>query len=143
LLGGNLVDFERFILEFGLSEEKFVFVGSVNYLDLNKFWRRGTASIVMYLPTFINNRLCAPNRLYISVKMGLPVIVNRDNPVLSSFVQDYQCGFYIDDINSESDFESLLNINEQRFLESYHQLREEQIAGFISIYDECIKRNRV
>lgn len=134
LLGGNRADFDKFLGEYSIDDKNFVFIGSVNYRDLDKFWRRGVASIVMYLPTYINNRLCAPNRLYISVKLGLPVIVNKDNPVLSAFIRNYECGFYIDDITSTSDFNALLQVDTYAFVESYNQLRQEQIDSFVEIY---------
>src|SRR5690606_10973992 len=122
---------EKFLSEHDIDENKCVFIGSINYLDLHKFWARGVASIVLYLPTYINNRLCAPNRLYISVKMGLPVIVNRDNPVLSSFIEDYKCGYYIDEIESSDDFHGILKLNTAGFVDSYCKLRQEQIDNFV------------
>ncbi|AKP52436.1 glycosyltransferase family protein [Cyclobacterium amurskyense] len=134
LLGGNLSDFELFVKEYDLDPNNFEFIGSVNYLDLNKFWIRSIASIVLYLPTYINNRLCAPNRLYISIKMNLPVIVNKDNPVLSDFVNRYNCGFFIEDIESKADFENIIQLKNNDFRSFYNKLSTGQISNFINIY---------
>lgn len=97
LLGGKEADFIKFMKENALEDNKFHFIGTVKYEVLPLFWKKGWASIVMYLPTYINNRLCAPNRLYLSYFLGLPSIVNRENPVLSDFVDNHDAGMYIED----------------------------------------------
>lgn len=111
LLGGTEADFIRFKEENGLQDDKFHFIGSVNYEVLPLFWKKGCASIVMYLPTYTNNRLCAPNRLYLSYFLGLPIIVNKNNPVLFDFVTTYKAGVFIEDFteNSSVDFFEQLN----------------------------------
>lgn len=131
LLGGNKKDFDSFINEYRLEIKNFHFIGSVNYLILPRFWERAIASIVMYLPTYINNRLCAPNRFYISLQKHLPVIVNKDNPVLSNFIKEYNCGVYIEDITQE-------NINDKIDLKIdsgfFASLKSQQIKSFVDVY---------
>lgn len=136
LLGGNKKGFTDFVQQYNLNIDKFYFVGSVSYLVLPQYWKKGIASIVMYLPTFINNRLCAPNRFYLSLSKGLPVIVNKDNPVLSNFINEYQCGLFIEDINTENVSEKTqkLSIDDEIFL----KLREEQINNFIETYQTIL-----
>jgi len=131
LLGGDKKDFDKFIDEYDLETKDFYFIGSVNYLILPVFWERGIASIVMYLPTYINNKLCAPNRLYISLQKNLPIIVNKDNPVLSNFIKEYHCGVYIEDITKEN-FNDKIDIQiDSVFLNS---LKTNQIESFIDVY---------
>ena len=132
LLGGNKNNFLDFLEEYKLDINKFHFRGSVNYLTLPQYWEKGVASIVMYLPTFINNRLCAPNRFYISLQKGLPVFINRDNPVLSNFINKYQCGFYIEEMNVNNIVTSIENLKVKKI--DFEKLREEQIENFISVY---------
>jgi hypothetical protein len=110
-LGGTEADFIKFKEENKLLENKFFFVGRVNYEILPLFWKKGCASIVMYLPTYTNNRLCAPNRLYLSYFLGLPIIVNKNNPVLYDFVDSYKAGGFIEDFmeNPNVDFFNQLN----------------------------------
>lgn len=131
LLGGNIKDFDEFISEYNLETINFHFIGSVNYLILPIFWERAIASIVMYIPTYINNRLCAPNRFYISLQKHLPVIVNKDNPVLSNFVDKYNCGVFIEDIRNDN-FAVIENIEIKRDL--FVELKREQINNFKNIY---------
>lgn len=96
LVGGTKNDYERFKKEYHLPEEKFVFIGRVNYEFLKYFWHKAAASIVLYLPTYINNRLCAPNRLYLSYFNNIPLLVNEDNPVLNNFIINFKAGVTIE-----------------------------------------------
>ena len=111
LLGGTESDFIKFKEENGLQEDKFFFVGKVNYEVLPLFWKKGFASIVIYLPTYTNNRLCAPNRLYLSYFLGLPIIVNKNNPVLHNFIEVYKAGGYIEDFIANPKVEFLNQLN--------------------------------
>lgn len=132
LLGGNKKDYLSFIEEFDLDEGNFYFRGSVNYLILPQYWDRGIASVVMYLPNYINNRLCAPNRFYISLQKGLPVIVNKANPVLVNFLEQYNCGVFIEDLNANNISTTIRNLNIPA--DVFENLKEEQIENFINLY---------
>ena len=138
LLGGTEADFIKFKEENELPDNKFFFVGKVNYEVLPLFWEKGCASIVMYLPTFRNNRLCAPNRLYLSYFLGLPIIVNKNNPVLSDFINVHNAGGFIEDflenlnveffnqlntlIIDDSAKESLLAMEKSKIIDLYSNL---------------------
>ncbi|MEP0133066.1 MAG: hypothetical protein ABJJ25_12710 [Eudoraea sp.] len=111
LLGGTEADFIKFKKENGLHDDKFLFIGNVNYEVLPLFWEKGCASIVMYLPTYTNNRLCAPNRLYLSYFLGLPIIVNKNNPVLFDFIDSYKAGAFIEDFTENSSVEFFNQLN--------------------------------
>lgn len=102
--------FDRFIKEYHLDANRFYFVGLVPYFLLNEYWKIVDASIVMYLPKYLNNRLCAPNRLYISFNNALPIIVNKDNPVLSNFVVQNKCGIFLEDITDQN-FNNIFEID--------------------------------
>ncbi|SFT62992.1 hypothetical protein SAMN05216474_1423 [Lishizhenia tianjinensis] len=132
LLGGNEIEYEKFIEKYKLDKAKFYFRGSVNYLFLPKYWERGIASIVMYLPTYINNRLCAPNRFYISIQKGLPVIVNKNNPVLSNFIEKYHCGTYIEDLNATNISRSIENLKIKE--DMFKSLKKKQVEDFLNAY---------
>ena len=134
LLGGNREGYENFLSSTGADETKFWFVGSVNYTVLPLFWNRVIASIIMYLPTYINNRLCAPNRFYLSVQKELPVIVNRANPVLNNFVKKYNCGLFIDDATQEQWFDTLEEMYGQQAEIDFQELKREQINNLTRAY---------
>lgn len=138
LLGGSSEDYYRFIKEFNLESEKFHFIGTVNYTVLNAFWKHGMASVVMYLPNYINNKLCAPNRLYISAKNGIPIIVNKNNPVLSNFITQYNCGIYIEDLDSPELIISTLNKPQRNIDFEFEKLRLNQIENFVSVYKNIV-----
>lgn len=134
LVGGTEQGFNDFLEIWDLDSSKFYFVGTVDYFYLSQFWNRCVGSIVMYLPDLLNNRLCAPNRFYLSLQKKLPVIVNRDNPVLSNFVEKYNCGFYIEYLD-DTTIGQLIHYNHANVDFSYELIREEQINNFLNIYD--------
>lgn len=133
LLGGSKVQFIQFIAEHNLKTDNFYFIGTVNYDILSKFWELGDVSIVMYLPYLINNCLCAPNRFYISLQKRIPVIVNKNNPVLSNFISRYKCGFFIEDFN-ERNFELVEAFNKREVEFTFERIKREQIESFLSVY---------
>lgn len=107
IIGVSKKDFDDFITDFQLNRDNFYFVGSVPYSILNRFWEMGDAAIIMYLPTYINNRLCAPNRFYIAINNQIPVLVNKDNPVLNNFIEKYKAGFFIENMQNDDDLNRL------------------------------------
>lgn len=137
LLGGSRESYKSFVEKFNIDQTAFEFVGTVDYFYLSEFWNRCLASIVLYLPDLLNNRLCAPNRFYLSLQKGLPVIVNRDNPVLSNFIEQYHCGFYIEDLNKDN-LDVVLQYDEKKVDFSYDQIRRQQIENFRGIYSRYL-----
>ena len=136
IVGISENDFRTFIQEYHLNEDHFFFVGSVPYAILSEFWKLADAAIIMYLPTYINNRLCAPNRYFIALKYGIPTIVNKDNPVLFNFTEKYHSGFYIENIKGNEDIEHV-------YQHSYHintleKMKNEEINKFEKIYEKFI-----
>lgn len=124
-------EYRTFIQEFGLDENKFLFAGVVPYSVLNQYWSLADASIIMYMPTYLNNKLCAPNRLYISFKHALPIIVNKANPVLKNFVTENGCGLFIEDLN-EKNIEKVFDIKYNS--SKIKQLEIAEVKKFIQIY---------
>ncbi|WP_277679574.1 glycosyltransferase [Gracilibacillus dipsosauri] len=123
LVGGSLDDFKRFCRTLRLDVEKFYFVGTVPYDLLPTYWEKVIASIVIYLPTYVNNRLCAPNRLYLSFFKGVPLIVNKSNPVLRKFIEDYHAGIFIEDAH-ESNIRDLLPRHRGLFSTNIQEMKD-------------------
>lgn len=138
LVGERPERFNDFIQKWKLNENTFYFVGTVDYFHLVDFWNRASASIVMYLPELLNNRLCAPNRFYLSLQKRIPVIVNKRNPVLSNFVNLYKCGFFIENLNEEN-IDSIFKYDEGQMDFSYETVRGEQIDNFVNVYSRYIR----
>ncbi|RKE45387.1 hypothetical protein [Sphingobacterium detergens] len=135
IVGVSDIQFKKFLKEFKLDAENFYFFGTVKYELLGKVWSKCIASIVMYLPTYINNRLCAPNRLYISLKNAMPVIINKDNPVLNGIVSHLECGWNIEEFKVE-DFPKLKK--RDVFSQSLDQLINENVSKFTKLYWDII-----
>ena len=138
MLGISKQEFDDFLEEFDLSNKNFYFVGSVPYNLLNYFWEIGSGAIVMYLPTYINNRLCAPNRFYIAIKNHLPVLVNEGNPVLNNFVKEYKSGFFIENMKTAEDIYQFLQYEYSVHL--MDQLIQEEIEKFIVSYESLMDK---
>lgn len=127
--------FDDFIKQYNLDISNFYFIGSVPYQTLGEYWKLADLSLVMYLPTYVNNRLCAPNRLYISYFNQLPIIVNKDNPVLSNFIRKNNCGVYIEDITKEN-FNTVLNMSYSS--DQINHLINKEINKFEDIYTKLL-----
>ena len=141
LLGGTEADFIKFKEENGLQDDKFFFVGKVNYEVLPLFWKKGCASIVLYLPTYINNRLCAPNRLYLSYFLGLPIIVNKNNPVLFDFINVYKAGGLIEDFTENPNIEFFNQLNNLKIDDSAKEsLLAMEKSKIIDLYSNIIDK---
>ncbi len=140
-MGGTEADFIKFKEENGLPDNKFFFVGNVNYEVLPLFWKKGCASIVMYLPTYTNNRLCAPNRLYLSYFLGLPIIVNKNNPVLFDFINTYKAGAFIEDFIEDPNVEFFNQLNTLKIDDSAKEsLLAMEKSKIIDLYSSIIDK---
>ena len=136
IIGVNEVVFHNFIEQFNLKVDSFIYLGYINYHELNFVWEKVDASVVMYLPTYINNRLCAPNRFYISLKYNLPIIVNKNNPVLENFVLRHKCGVFIEDLKTE---ENILNVFKIKYEENVlAKLQKDQVDCLLEIYNKFL-----
>ncbi|QTE22520.1 hypothetical protein [Polaribacter cellanae] len=136
IIGVNEKVFSDFIFEYNLDVNLFIYGGYVDYKDLNYVWEKVDASIIMYLPTYINNKLCAPNRFYISLKNNVPIIVNEDNPVLNKMVKEMNCGRFIEEIKSKDNLEKLFKISiSENVLES---LITSEKTKFIKYYENLL-----
>ncbi|MBD0849824.1 glycosyltransferase family protein [Maribacter arenosus] len=139
LLGGTEADFIKFKEENELPDNKFFFVGRVNYEVLPLYWKKGSASIVMYLPTYTNNRLCAPNRLYLSYFLGLPIIVNKNNPVLYDFINVNKAGGFVEDYLEHPNIEFFDQLNNLIIGDSAKErLLDTEKSKLIDLYSSLI-----
>ncbi|SKB92004.1 Glycosyltransferase involved in cell wall bisynthesis [Salegentibacter salinarum] len=59
--------------------------------SLGYYMRKARFSFIFYTDENKNNYLCAPNRMYHSLKQGIPVIVGA-NPTMKNIVSKYNCG---------------------------------------------------
>lgn len=133
IVGVSEHEFYNFVNEYNLNPQRFYWVGSVPYEILPEYWRLAHAAVVMYLPTYINNRLCAPNRLYIAANYCIPVFVNKDNPVLSNFLSEFNIGKYIEDVKDSNDIKDIFT--HTYTVDIMGQLKDIEVKKFIDIYE--------
>jgi hypothetical protein len=74
------------------NRDNVLFLGKIQFEFLPKVYSYMSGATIFYLPRKLNNRYCAPNRLYQAISFGLPIIVNANNPVLSDIVNRYKNG---------------------------------------------------
>lgn len=139
LVGINDERFRRFVEDYDLQVENFFCAGVVRYHELNEFWKRASASIILYLPTFINNRLCAPNRLYISFLFNIPIIVNSTNPVLRNFIENNSCGIFIEDLD-ETNIHTIFDTNYDS--SRIEEMKAVEITKFENVYNQLFIKPR-
>ncbi len=70
------------------------FTGFVPQLEITPYIDHAIASVVFYMTTNSNSRLCAPNRLYQALSRGTPVIVGT-NPPMMNLVEERSCGLVV------------------------------------------------
>lgn len=81
----------------GASLDKWVlFTGLVPQIDLIPFIDHAQASVALYRSHTLNNKLCAPNKVYQALVRGIPVIVSSANPTMVEIVRQHGCGLVAD-----------------------------------------------
>jgi glycosyltransferase involved in cell wall biosynthesis len=88
-------------------------IGFKPYEFINEYWAVMNGAIVLYDTKEINNKYCAPNRLYLALSNKIPLLVNKENPVLASSVKLNNAGVSITkenlDIHLREFFTGILN----------------------------------
>lgn len=87
----EIKDFDSYVLVLGKKPS----------IYLNYYLSKSRFSFVFYTDKNMNNYLCAPNRLYHSLKLGIPVLAGA-NPPLTRIVDKYNCGVTISGFGEES-----------------------------------------
>lgn len=95
LLGLPIDQFQQFVDQNKDLTKRIVNGGRVPNDQIIAVYDNFDASVVFYKTEKLNEKYCAPNRLYQAANAGLPLIVN-DNPVLSDFVSINKTGLAID-----------------------------------------------
>lgn len=134
LLGNTRENFEEFISGISVNKESVVYGGLLPQEDVTLFWEQVQAAVIFYQTDRLNERFCAPNRLFQAANLGLPLIVNQ-NPVLADFVTANKCGIVLTE-----------NVAEQKqliadFFENFHQTEKNALKMKNKFsYDEVGKR---
>lgn len=135
LLGISDSDYDKFLLKYSIDKDSTYNIGRVIYSEVSKFWELASFSIIMYLPDYLNNKWCAPNRLYLSLSKKIPIIVNKDNPVLSDYTNQLNCGLFIEDLLASSYLERDLKSKEDKLLNyDFEEMEKQQKSKIKKIY---------
>ena len=80
------------------------YFGFISYSQLNTFWKEVDASLIFYNADTFNNKYAAPNRLYSAADNGVPIIVNKENVTLRTFITKHISGVYFPPKKNVTDF---------------------------------------
>jgi hypothetical protein len=120
------------------ASDRVLFLGKIQFEFLPKLYGYMDGAIILYLPGKLNNRYCAPNRLYQAISNGLPLVVNRSNPVLFEVVSKNGNGVGIASNNIDGDLDhyftsfSTLSSRASEILEDFHF--DISARQYVSIY---------
>ena len=84
----------------------------VSNKDLKFIWEKMDSVIIFYDNSSLNNKYCAPNRLFLALNLGIPVIVNSDNPELQMLLNKYKIGISVSDYIQSKDLEKFFLKND-------------------------------
>lgn len=73
--------------------------GYVFNSDLDLIWKKINSTIIFYDSQDLNNKYCAANRVYLALNLGIPIIINDDNPVLMKVISEYNNGLSVNHNN--------------------------------------------
>lgn len=135
--------YQALILEHPILKDTSVNIGFKPYEQINEYWSRVDASLVFYDIAEVNNRYCAPNRLYLALSNKIPLLVNAANPVLSTAVLKYGAGLCL----SKSDVQATLNefltsVKEKRYYQSTERTFTFKTASapvLLEVYEEAFR----
>lgn len=81
-------------------ERRILFTGLVPQMDLTTYIDNCLASVIFYNNKNMNNKLCAPNRLYQAICRRKPVLVGS-NPPMKNIVEDFKNGIVLETDGSD------------------------------------------
>lgn len=87
------------------DKKKLINLGYIDYDELDDFYSYIDAAVIIYVSDTFNNKYCAPNRLYLAVNNGKPIVINPDNVTLRNFIKNNKNGIGLDNSSSISLFE--------------------------------------
>ena len=137
-IGININSYKGFLKKIHKSKHNnFIFGGFIDYKDISEVYKIIDYSLIMYKPSDLNNKYCAPNRVYLAYYFGKPIIVNEDNPVLNSFVKKSGSG---EVINEYSNFVKVFENLEKspKLLNQTYINNDTYPKNIISIYNKFI-----
>lgn len=95
LMGISGTRYQQLIAQYPELIASTINIGFKPYEHINKYWAAMDGALVFYGIKQINNKYCAPNRLYLGLSNAVPLLVNEENPVLSSSIEQHGAGLSI------------------------------------------------
>jgi hypothetical protein len=137
LIGISFDDYQEFLKMINKSKKNaVVFGGFIDYQHIKEVYKIIDYCLIIYKNLNLNNKYCAPNRVYLAYYFGKPIIANKENPVLCDFVNKTGNGTLFDDHSNLTLMFNLLqdlptftdklylknNINPKKIVDIYNKL---------------------
>lgn len=106
--------YESLVTEYPILKGTSVNIGYKPYNQINEYWSRVDASLIFYDTADVNNKYCAPNRLYLALSNKKPLLVNSANPVLNTAIHEHNAGVSISISNVEIKLNEFLPLVRQK-----------------------------
>lgn len=91
---------------------KFLYIESIEHINLINYLSLCTIGYLYYSNNTLNNRLCAPNKIYEYASAGLPIICNENNSLLN-IINSNRIGLSNDNYE-KAYYEIIENINDYK-----------------------------
>lgn len=92
---------ELLLSEYGDElQNRVFFTGMIPLMNIPPYIKQSSYSMVFYNPSTPNNRLCEPNRMYMAIASGKPVIVGNNEP-MKDIVGKYDLGVVLKGVGND------------------------------------------
>ncbi|MAJ98172.1 MAG: hypothetical protein CBE48_002600 [Flavobacteriales bacterium TMED288] len=139
LIGINYYDYQKFLKIINKSKKNVVvFGGFIDYHHIKEVYKIIDYCLIIYKNLNLNNKYCAPNRVYLAYYFGKPIIANKENPVLSDFVKKTGCGTLFD-VNSNLELMFNLLQHLPTFTDQLYLKNDINPKKIVDVYNKLIK----
>jgi len=138
LIGINYFQYKQIInCVSPFKHEAVIFGDYIDYEHISEIYKIIDYSLIIYKNYNLNNKYCAPNRVYLSYYFGKPIIVNYENHVLFNFIKKTKSGVTF---HTNSDLIKVFNeLTEQSTLVNHSFVRNDNNPKkIIDIYHKLI-----
>lgn len=101
---------ESYINDNNLTEN-FQLTGWVPYEELVEYTQNSTLGVILFQPTYYNNIIGLPNKLFEYMACQIPVVASN-LPEIRYVIEDVHCGFLVDPTNSNDIAKAICSIIE-------------------------------
>lgn len=121
--------------------------GFIYNADLPKIWEKVDSVVIFYSTNTLNNSYCAPNRMFLALNLGIPVIINEKNPELHRLIKLYRNGIGISEETAAERLENFIRhyseyLHRTKSLKGQFEFNQTTLHPVIKLYDQLNLKKR-